>query len=41
MRDKYIALLAKAKEGTKVEVLDENLKKGYEEISKEQAQPQQ
>jgi peptidyl-prolyl cis-trans isomerase C len=41
MRDKYLALLTKAKEGTKIDVLDENLKKGYEEISKEQQQPQQ
>ncbi|HZG30325.1 MAG TPA: peptidylprolyl isomerase [Ensifer sp.] len=40
MRDKYIALLAKAKEGAKIDIVDENLKKGYEEISKEQ-QPQQ
>jgi peptidyl-prolyl cis-trans isomerase C len=41
MRDKYLALLAKAKDGTKIDIVDENLKKGYEEINKEQQQPQQ
>lgn len=40
MRDKYLALLAKAKEGAKIDIVDENLKKGYDELSKEQ-QPQQ
>lgn len=40
MRDKYLALLAKAKDGTKIDIVDENLKKGYDELSKEQ-QPQQ
>lgn len=40
MRDKYIALLSKAKADVKVDIVDENLKKGYDEISKQQ-QPQQ
>jgi peptidyl-prolyl cis-trans isomerase C len=38
MRDKYLALLAKAKADTKVEIVDENLKKGYDDIAKEQQQ---
>lgn len=41
MCDKYFVLFVKVKEGIKVEVFDENLKKGYEEISKEQVQLQQ
>lgn len=41
MRDKYLALLAKAKKDTKIEIVDENLKKGYDDIAKEQEQPQQ
>lgn len=37
MRDKYLALLDKAKASEKVDILDADLKKGYEEISKSQA----
>ncbi|HBF32136.1 peptidylprolyl isomerase [Rhizobium sp.] len=37
MRDKYLALLDKAKASEKVDILDADLKKGYEEISKNQA----
>ncbi|MBP1852073.1 peptidylprolyl isomerase [Rhizobium halophytocola] len=36
MRDKYLALIAKAKTDTKVEIMDEDLRKGYEEVSKQQ-----
>ncbi|MBB4009313.1 peptidylprolyl isomerase [Allorhizobium taibaishanense] len=39
MRDKYLALLEKAKTAEKVEVVDPSLKKGYEDISKQQAEP--
>lgn len=38
MRDKYLAVLAKAKEGTTIDIVDPDLKKGYEEINKEQQQ---
>mgnify|MGYP002775000688 CR=1 FL=1 len=38
MRDKYIALLSKAKADVKVDIVDENLKKGYDDISKQQQQ---
>ncbi|NWJ23849.1 peptidylprolyl isomerase [Rhizobium sp. RM] len=41
MRDKYVALIEKAKADQKVEIMDEALKKGYDEASKEQQQPQQ
>jgi peptidyl-prolyl cis-trans isomerase C len=42
MRDKYVALIEKAKADQKIEIMDETLKKGYDEASKEQqAQPQQ
>lgn len=41
MRDKYVALIEKAKADQKIEIMDETLKKGYDEASKEQqAQPQ-
>lgn len=36
MRDKYVAILAKAKADQKVEITDEALKKGYEEVGKMQ-----
>ncbi|BCH52433.1 peptidylprolyl isomerase [Agrobacterium vitis] len=39
MRDKYLALLEKAKTSEKVEIVDPALKKGYEDISKQQADP--
>lgn len=38
MRDKYVALIAKAKEEQKVDITDPELKKGYEEVSKMQAE---
>ncbi|MDP9812790.1 peptidyl-prolyl cis-trans isomerase C [Rhizobium tibeticum] len=48
MRDKYLALLAGAKEKSKVEITDEALRKGYEDANKQPqpgdeppAQPQQ
>ncbi|MGG7519256.1 peptidylprolyl isomerase [Allorhizobium undicola] len=42
MRDKYLALLEKAKSSEKVEILDPALKKGYEDINAQQNQkPQQ
>lgn len=40
MRDKYIALIEKAKADQKVEIMDEALKKGYDEATKEQQQQQ-
>ena len=41
MRDKYVALIEKAKADQKIEIMDETLKKGYDEATKEQqAQPQ-
>lgn len=36
MRDKYVAILQKAKDEQKVEITDEALKKGYEEVGKMQ-----
>lgn len=36
MRDKYLELLAKAREAQGVEILDETLRKGYEEANKKQ-----
>ncbi|CUX45338.1 peptidyl-prolyl cis-trans isomerase [Agrobacterium tomkonis CFBP 6623] len=43
MRDKYVALIEKAKADQKIEIMDETLKKGYDEATKEQQaqQPQQ
>ena len=35
MRDKYLDLLNKAKAATKVDIVDENLRKGYEEANKQ------
>ncbi len=35
IRDKYLDLLNKAKEGSKVEISDETLRKGYEEATKQ------
>ncbi|MDS7595272.1 peptidylprolyl isomerase [Agrobacterium tumefaciens] len=40
MRDKYVALIEKAKADQKVEIMDEALKKGYDEATKEQQQQQ-
>lgn len=42
MRDKYIALIEKAKADQTIDIKDEALKKGYEDVNKEQdaAQPQ-
>ncbi|WP_320197483.1 peptidylprolyl isomerase [Agrobacterium sp. rho-13.3] len=39
MRDKYVALIEKAKADQKIEIPDETLRKGYEEASKQQAEP--
>jgi peptidyl-prolyl cis-trans isomerase C len=39
MRDKYLALIAKAKTEQKVEIVDEILRKGYEEANKQEQQP--
>lgn len=42
MRDKYVALIEKAKADQKIEIMDETLKKGYDQATKEQqAQPPQ
>jgi peptidyl-prolyl cis-trans isomerase C len=38
MRDKYLALIEKAKTEQKVEIVDETLRKGYEEANKPEAQ---
>ncbi|MDH4438776.1 MAG: peptidylprolyl isomerase [Rhizobium sp.] len=38
MRDKYLALIEKAKTEQTVEIVDEALRKGYEEANKQQAQ---
>jgi len=38
MRDKYLELLNKAKAETKVDIMDETLRKGYEEANKQQAE---
>lgn len=40
MRDKYVELLSKAKDESKVEIVDEALKKAYDEASKQQEQQQ-
>ncbi len=37
MRDKYLELLAKAKETSKVEIMDETLRKGYDDANKQPA----
>jgi peptidyl-prolyl cis-trans isomerase C len=37
MRDKYLALLSKAREDTKIDIVDAGLKKGYEEINNQQS----
>ncbi|NLS06591.1 peptidylprolyl isomerase [Rhizobium sp. P32RR-XVIII] len=37
MRDKYLALLAKAKETTKVDIMDATLQKGYDDANKQPA----
>ena len=39
MRDKYLALIEKAKTEQKVEIVDETLRKGYEEANKQEQQP--
>lgn len=36
MRDKYVALITKAKSEQKIDIKDEALKKGYEDVSKMQ-----
>jgi peptidyl-prolyl cis-trans isomerase C len=36
MRDKYVALLEKAKSEQKIDITDEALRKGYEDVSKQQ-----
>ncbi|WP_325264170.1 peptidylprolyl isomerase [uncultured Rhizobium sp.] len=36
MRDKYVAIIEKAKADQKIEIMDEGLKKGYEDVSKMQ-----
>ena len=42
MRDKYLEIIEKAKAEKKVEIVDEALRKGYEDVNKQQAeQPQQ
>ncbi len=38
MRDKYLAIIEKAKADQKVEILDEALRKGYEDVNKPQQQ---
>jgi peptidyl-prolyl cis-trans isomerase C len=38
MRDKYLALIEKAKTEQKVEIVDETLRKGYEEANKQEQQ---
>ena len=35
MREKYLAELEAAKKGVKVEITDETLRKGYEEVNKQ------
>jgi Parvulin-like peptidyl-prolyl isomerase len=37
MRDKYLELIEKAKAASKIEILDEDLRKGYEEVNKQPA----
>ncbi|MDR7145543.1 peptidylprolyl isomerase [Rhizobium sp. BE258] len=41
MRDKYLALLASAKEKSKVDIMDETLRKGYEDANKQPAPGQE
>ena len=38
MRDKYLALLTKSREGVKIDILDDKLKAGYDDINKQPAQ---
>jgi peptidyl-prolyl cis-trans isomerase C len=38
MRDKYLALLAKSREGVKIDILDDKLKAGYDDINKQPKQ---
>ena len=38
MRDKYLDLLNKAKDATKVDIVDESLRKGYDDANKQQLQ---
>ena len=38
MRDKYLDLLNQAKAATKVDIVDEKLRKGYEEANKQPAE---
>ncbi|WP_159953282.1 peptidylprolyl isomerase [Rhizobium sp. 18065] len=40
MRDKYLEVIEKAKADQKIEIIDETLRKGYEDANKQQAQPQ-
>ncbi len=40
MRDKYLEVIEKAKADQKIEIVDETLRKGYEDANKQQAQPQ-
>lgn len=40
MRDKYLAILKKARASEKVEIVDEKLKAGYDEIAKQKEQQQ-
>lgn len=40
MRDKYLALIEKAKSEQKIEIVDETLRKGYEEANKAEQQQQ-
>lgn len=35
MRDKYLEVLNKAKEGAEIEIMDETLRKGYEDVNKQ------
>jgi peptidyl-prolyl cis-trans isomerase C len=39
MRDKYLAIIEKAKSEQKIEIVDEALRKGYEEANKAEQQP--
>ena len=41
MRDKYLALIEQAKSTSTVEIVDENLRKGYEDVNAQQQQQQQ
>ncbi|MBU7587846.1 MAG: hypothetical protein KAF42_01395, partial [Sphingopyxis terrae] len=41
MRDKYLALIEKAKSEQTIEIVDETLRKGYEEANKAEQEEQQ